>query len=205
VNRRALLSTVAVTSASVGLAGCGSLLGCRGVSFELALGPISEDETLQLTVVRAQTTGETGVDAVDGPVRDDDYLAERLGTRSVVWSHLDAAYYRVEYEEEEGTAAVYTSRRLDGAAAAREAGTAQLDAVADAPDARELLKRATDEEVEWCTRDEGADAYQPVVEAVARKSGYGQQVYSLNDETVVAPARWNDGYYRAELWADTAE
>jgi hypothetical protein len=209
VKRRALLSAFTAAGASVGLAGCSSvtrsLLGCGGVELALSLTPITESEALQLGVVRAQEQAETVDDAVDGPVRASVDLAERLGTWSVAWSHHTAAYYRVEYEEG-GTEAVYTAERLDGADAAREAAAADLDAAATTGAARDLVARAVEgEQVEWCTRAEGAAAYEPVVEAVARRSGYGDRVYYLNDRTVTAPARWNGSYYRADLWADTAE
>ncbi|MFC7226480.1 hypothetical protein N0B31_03620 [Salinirubellus salinus] len=208
MKRRALLSACAATSASVGLAGCNSatsyLFGCRGVELALALTPITEDEALQLGVVRAQQFADVVEDALDGPVRADDDLAERLGTRTVVWSQETADHYRVHYEED-GPETEYTAERLVGADAARVAASADLDAAADTETARDLVARATDEEVEWCTRDERADAYEPVVEAVARQSGSGRQVYYLNDDTVTAPARLDGRYYRAALWADTAE
>ena len=91
----------------------------------LSLAPITEDEALQFGVVRAQEQAGVVADAVDGPVRASDDLAERLGTRGVVWSHEDGAYYRVGYEES-GTEAEYTAERLDDADAAREAASADL-------------------------------------------------------------------------------
>jgi len=204
VKRRALLSTFAVTSASVGLAGCSSYLsGCRGVEFALSLSAIDEREALRSA--RHAVTGDLVSlveEAAEGPVEGTDDLAERLRTRSLVFA--DGTYYRVEYDE--GAAnATYTAERLSGEATALAAGVADLESAAEAESARALVRRSTDEEVGWCTRDDGADAYDPVVDAIARQSGYGQQVYYLHGETVTAPARWDGRYYRADLWAETAE
>lgn len=217
MKRRALLSSVAATSASVGLAGC-SLLGCRGVLLRLSLVPISLEEALELGVRDVSDHyRELLQDASDGPVTTDGSLAtvilesaETTARNLPVPDEGDAVVragddqYRVRYAQE-GERYSYRTERLDTEAAVLQAATVDLGAVAETAGARELVSRATESEVEWCTRDEVNEEYGPVADAVADASGVGDWTYYLHDETVTAPARWDGTYYRAELWADSAE
>jgi hypothetical protein len=217
VNRRALLSTVATTSASVGLAGC-SLLGCRGVLLRLSLAPISPAEALELGVRDVSDHHrELLQDASDGPVTTDGFLADVIQESAettardlpvpedgVAVVRAGDSHYRVRYGRE-GERYSYRTERLNTENVVLKASTVDLAAVAQTDAARELVSRGTESEVEWCTRDEVNEEYGPVADAVADASGVGDWTYYLHDETVTAPARWDGTYYRAELWADSAE
>lgn len=218
MKRRALLSTFAATSASIGLAGCGYLMGCRGVSLELSLSRIDVDTVLELGVrdisdhhreLLEESTEEVATadgylanvlqdsaetTARDLPVPDEGAAVVRVGD----------VHFRVQYAQE-GERYSYRADRLRTTAAVLAAATADFDAVADSESARDLLVRATEEPVRWCTRDDIDTEYGPVAHRVAERSGVGDWTYYLQGATVTAPARWDGRYYRADLWADTAE
>jgi hypothetical protein len=217
VKRRALLSTFAATSASVGLAGCG-LPGCRGVLLRLSLAHIAPEAALELGVRDvSEHHRELLRDATEEPATTDGSLASVIQASAETTArdlpvpdegdavvHAGDSHYRVRYAQD-GERYTYLAERLDTEAAVLEAASVGLGAVAETDAGRGLVSRATEGTVEWCTRDDVNEDYGPVADAVAEASGVGDWTYYLHDETVTAPARWDGSYYRAELWADSAE